>query len=95
MVTPATYSMAKKGLPSGVSPPSKTPGDGRVIHQRERLWLRVEPQQHLPRVHPRFDELDRHPPPHRLALLGKPDLAHAPFGDALEQLVAPEQARVR
>src|SRR5229473_167745 len=53
--------------------------DCRMIHQRQRLPLRLEARHHLTGVHPGFDHLERHAPSHRLTLLGQPHLSHASF----------------
>ena len=47
-------------------PPRRRPrvvhaGHVRMVHERERLPLLLEPRDHLARVHPRLDDLDRHP----------------------------------
>ena len=42
---------------------------------------------HLPGVHARLDDLQRHPAADRVVLLGHVDDAHAPFADLLQQLV--------
>jgi hypothetical protein len=52
-----------------------------MVHEGERLPLRLEPGEDLPRVHPRLDDLERDPPPDRLGLLGHPDRPHAAFAD--------------
>ena len=51
-------------------------GDVRVVHQRQRLPLGVEPGQDGPRVHADLDQLQRHLPLDRLGLLGPVDGAH-------------------
>ena len=48
----------------------------------------LEARQHLPTVHARLDELDRHAPPNGLQLLGNPDRSHSSFADLFEQPVA-------
>ena len=58
-----------------------------MVHHRQRLPLGLEAGDHLPRVHARLDDLQRHPPLDRLGLLGHVDHAHAPFADLLQQLV--------
>ena len=63
-------------------------GDVGVVHQSQGLALHLEARQDGPRVHPRLDELHGHLAADRLDLLGRPDRAHAPFADCLEQLVA-------
>jgi hypothetical protein len=62
-------------------------GDVGVVHEGQRLALRLEPGDDLRRVHPRLDQLDRHEPPDRLGLLGHPDGAQAALADPLQQLV--------
>ena len=61
-------------------------GDVRVVHQRQRLPLRLEARHHLPAVHPRLDELDGDQALDRLGLLGHPDGAHAALADLFQQL---------
>ena len=58
-----------------------------MVHQRQRLPLGLEPGQHLLRVHPRLDDLERDEPLDRLGLLGQLDHAHAPLADLLDELV--------
>ena len=58
-----------------------------MVHHRQRLPLGLEPGDHLPRVHARLDDLQRHAPLDRLVLLGHEDDAHAAFADLLQQLV--------
>ena len=62
-------------------------GDVRVVHQRQRLPLGVEPGQHAPRIHPRLDQLQRHLTLDRFGLLGQVDRAHAALADHLDQRV--------
>jgi hypothetical protein len=64
-------------------------GDVRMIHQRDRLPLRLEAGQDRLRL-PTFgaNELHCHFAFDRLDLVGQPDSAHAPFADLLPQLVA-------
>jgi hypothetical protein len=59
-----------------------------VIHHRQGLAFRLETGDHLPRVHPRLDDLQSHPAADRLTLLGHEDHAHAAFANFLQQLVA-------
>ena len=51
------------GQPVFARPGVEDLGDARVAHERERLALRLEPRQHLFRVHPALDELESHAPP--------------------------------
>ena len=77
--------------PLSVVPRIEHLGDVRMIHHRQRLPLRLEPGDDLLGVHPQLDDLERHPPPHRLGLLGHIDHAAAAFTDALQQFVAAER----
>ncbi len=61
-----------------------------MVHQRQRLPLRLKVGDHLRRVHARLDDLQRDHPPNRLLLLGHPDDAHPALADLLEQLVRPD-----
>jgi hypothetical protein len=63
--------------------------DGRMVHQRQRLALRLEPCHHLRGVHPRLDDLERDLSPHRPDLFREPDDAHAAFAEGLDQSVGP------
>ncbi len=62
-------------------------GDVGVVHHGQGLALGLETSDHLPGVHARLDDLQRHPPLDRLGLLGHVDHAHAAFADLLQQLV--------
>ena len=73
--------------PAVVQPAVEHLGDVRVVHERQRLPLGVEPGQHLLRVHPGLDQFDRDKPLDRLGLPGPPDRAHAPLADQLDQRV--------
>jgi len=42
-------------------------------------------------VHTLLDDLQRHLAPHRLGLLGEPDLAHAALAELLRQTVVPDR----
>ena len=70
-----------------VAPPSRTLGDVRVVHQRQRLPLGLEAGDDLRGVHAGLDDLQRHLAADRLGLLGHVDDAHAAFADLLQQLV--------
>ena len=63
-------------------------GDVRMVHQRQRLPLRLEPRDNLARVHAGLDDLERYLALHRLDLLGHEHRAETTFADLLEQLVA-------
>ena len=58
-----------------------------MIHQGQCLTLCFKAGNHLPRIHPRLDDLERHTPFNRLVLLGQVDHAHAAFADRLHQFV--------
>ena len=72
-------------------PGIKHPGDVRVVHQRQRLPLGLEPGNHLPRIHARLDDLERDAAADRRLLVGHVDDAHAPFADLLQQLVRTDE----
>ena len=57
-----------------------------MIHHRQGLPFRLETCNHLPRIHTRLDDLQRHTALNRLLLLGHVDHAHAAFADLLQQL---------
>ena len=82
-----TSSITKYGRPVSVAPASSTLGDVRMIHHRQRLPLGLKSGDHLPGVHAELDDLERHPAPDRLRLLGHVHDAHAAFADLLQQLV--------
>ena len=63
------------------------PGDVRVLHEGQRLPLRLEPVQHGAGVHPRLDRLQGHPPADRVPLLGHEDDPHSALADLLDQRV--------
>ena len=62
-------------------------GDGRMVHQGQRLTLGFETRYHLTRVHADLYQLDGHAATYRLPLLGQPDLTHAAFADQLEKVI--------
>ena len=77
-----------------VVPGIEHPGDVGMVHHRQRLPLGLEAGDHLPRVHARLDDLQRHLAADGLRLLGHVDQAHAAFADLLQQLVgADDRAR--
>ena len=63
-------------------------GDGRVVHQGERLTLRPEAGHDLFGVKPRLDELERDLAADRLGLLGEPDLPHPSLAYLLEEAIS-------
>ena len=62
-----------------------------MVHQGQGLPLGLEPGDHLAGVHARLDDLEGNLALHGLALLGHPDLAHAPFADPFQQLVGADE----
>jgi hypothetical protein len=48
----------------------------RMVHHRQRLPLGLKPCDHLPRIHPRLDDLKGHAASDRLLLLGHVNDAH-------------------
>ena len=85
---PRTSSITKYGRPVSVDAGVEHLGDVRVVHQRQRLPLRLEAGDDLARVHAELDDLEGHAPLDRLALLGHPHGAEAAFAELLEKLVA-------
>jgi hypothetical protein len=77
---------AAGGRPAGV----EHPGDVRVVHQRQRPPLRLEPVQHLPGVHAGLDHLQGHGPADRLVLLGGPDGPHPALAEQAAERVRPD-----
>ena len=67
----------------------------RVIHQRQRLPFALEARNHLPAVHARLDDLERHVPAKRVRLLRVIDHAHAAFPELANQFVGPTETRMR
>ena len=65
-------------------------GDVRVIHQGQRLPLGLEPGDHVARVHPGLEDLERDLAADRLGLLGDEDQAEAALTDVLHQPVWPD-----
>src|SRR5205085_2430494 len=62
-------------------------GDVRVLHQRERLTLRLETGHHCAGVHPELDDLQRDAATHRGFLLSAIYCAESSFADAFAQNV--------
>ena len=58
-----------------------------MVHQGQRLTFGLETGDHVPRIHPRLDDLERHLAADRLVLFGDKDQPHAPFADLLHQLI--------
>ena len=59
-----------------------------MIHQRQRLPLRLEARDDVLRVHAELDDLERDPAADRFLLLGHVNHAAAAFADLLKQLVS-------
>src|SRR5262249_4827381 len=62
-------------------------GDIGMVHQRQRLPLRLEAGDDLLAVHARLDQLESDLAADGFQLLGHPDGAHAALADLFEQLV--------
>ena len=89
----AFHVLHREVRPSVLSGPSvEDCGDGRMVHQSKRLALRLEPRDHLPAVHARFDQLQGDQASHRMGLLGHPDLAHPAFAEPIEQPVRAQRS---
>ena len=58
-----------------------------MVHQGQGLPLGLEAGDDLAGIHAGFQNLQRHPPPHRLLLLGQEHDAKTPFADLLQELV--------
>ncbi len=67
-------------------------GDIGVIHQGQRLTLRLEAGDDLARVHARLDDLDRDVPADGPFLLGHVNHAEATLAQLLQELVRTDQA---
>ncbi len=63
-------------------------GDVRMVHDGQRLPLRLEARDHLLGVHAELDDLERDLAADRLGLLGHVNHAAAAFADLLEEFVA-------
>ena len=61
-----------------------------MLHDRQRLPLLLETGDHLPRIHPQLDDLQRHAPPHRPLLLRHPNRPKATLAKLLDQPVSPD-----
>ena len=79
--------MTKYGRPCGVAPGVENPGDGRMVHQRQRLPLGLKAGDDLGGVHARFDDLQRNLSVHWPSLLREPDFSHPAFAYELEEAV--------
>ena len=88
---PRTSSITKYGRPDVGRAGVEHLGDVRMVHQRQGLPLGLEAGDHLPGVHARLDDLQRHLAADRLLLLGHEDDAHAAFADLLQQLVGADE----
>src|SRR5439155_434940 len=62
-------------------------GNVGMVHEGQRLPLRLEAGNDLARVHPRLNDLEGHPAPYWLPLLGHKDGPHAALADLFQQLV--------
>ena len=66
-------------------------GDVGVVHQRQRLPLRLEAGDDVARVHARLDDLQGHLAANGVLLLGDEDQAHPSLADLLHQLIGADQ----
>ena len=64
-------------------------GDIGVIHQRQRLALRLEAGDDLASIHARFNDFQGHRAADGMLLLGDEDQSHAALADLFHQLVRP------
>jgi hypothetical protein len=64
-------------------------GDGRVIHDRERLAFCLKALHDCRVVHSRLDQLQGHGPPHRRYLLREPHLPHTSLAEGFDQFIRP------
>src|SRR6516162_3373941 len=67
-------------------------GDVRMIHQRQRLPLRLEAGNYLSRVHAWLDDLERNLTAHRLLLFGQEDRSHTALADLLHEQIRTDTA---
>src|SRR5262245_61391080 len=75
--------------PAGLSGPSvKDLGDAGMIHQCQRLPLRLESGNDTPRVHPWPNDFQRDLAMNRLLLFRQVNHAATPFADLLQQFVS-------
>ena len=58
-----------------------------MVHHRQGLLLGLKAGEHLPRVHARLDDLERHAPLDRMLLLGQEHGPHAAFAEFLQQAI--------
>ena len=67
-------------------------GNVGMVHQGQGLALGLEAGDDLLGVHAALDQLERDLAPHRLALLGGPDLAHPAFAELLHKTVGADRS---
>ena len=65
-------------------------GDGRVIHDRERLALVVETREDLSGIHAELDHLERDLADERVSLFSEMDGTHAAFSEDADEFVLGE-----
>ena len=63
------------------------PGDVGVVHQGQRLPLRLEPGDDIARIHARLDDLQGHLAADGVLLLGDEDQAEPPLADLLHEFI--------
>ena len=66
-------------------------GDRGVVHDRNRLTLRLEAPHDRLVVHARPDQLQGYRSAHRFGLLGEPHLSHAALAEFAHQDIAPRE----
>ncbi len=74
-------------LPRRGRPGIEDTRDLRMVHHRQGLPLGLETSDHFRRIHPGFDQLQSHPPPHRMLLFGDINLPESPFADRFHQAI--------
>jgi hypothetical protein len=62
-----------------------------MVHDRERLAFLLEARQHGARIHPRLDDLERHPLHVRLATLHEVDDSESALSEHREQAVGTDR----
>ena len=86
---PLTSSITKYGRPLSVAPASSTLAIFGVVHERQRLSLRLESRDHLAGVHACLDDLESDHATNRVGLLRLVNDAESALAQFLEDLVAP------
>ena len=79
------------GSPGGGLSAVQNAGDADVLHQSQRLALRLEAGDHLARVHARLQDFQSDLSANRMLLLGHEYHAEPAFSNLLDQFVGPNQ----